>query len=303
MEIVKNRNFFFAVAFMLMLTSALAVWQWGLKLGIDYSGGSIMELEYTSATRPERQVIETIATEKGIEGIVVQPTGDVGLLIRSRTLSEQEHQALLAGVIASAGEGNVKELRFDTVGPTIGKELKTKSFKAIVIAVMAILCYIAFAFRKVSYKISSWVYAVAAIIALVHDIIIPTGVFAVLGHFYGIEVDVLFVSALLTVLGFSIHDTIVVFDRVRENLLRYPSVAFDAIVERSIKETIARSINTSLTTLIVLFAVFLFGGGSVRFFSLALILGISFGTYSSIFVASPLLVTWVSWQQGRVKKA
>ena len=193
----------------------------------------------------------------------------------------------------------MKELRFDTIGPTIGRELKQKSLTAIAIAVIAILCYIAFAFRKVSYKISSWVYAGAAIIALAHDILIPTGVFAVLGHFYGVEIDVLFVSALLTVLGFSIHDTIVVFDRVRENLLRYPSLAFDAVVERSIKETIARSINTSLTTVLVLVAVFFFGGSTVKYFSLALILGISFGTYSSIFVASPLLVTWMTWKQRR----
>ena len=298
MEIVKNRNIYFAVAAILMIVSLGAIVLYGLKLGIDYTGGSILEIEY-SITRPDRQVIESATTEKGIEGATVQPTGDAGFLIRTRTLTEVEHQALLSSIVAASGEGNVKELRFDTIGPTIGRELKQKSLTAIAIAVIAILCYIAFSFRKVSYKISSWVYAGAAIIALAHDILIPTGVFAVLGHFYGVEIDVLFVSALLTVLGFSIHDTIVVFDRVRENLLRYPSLAFDAVVERSIKETIARSINTSLTTVLVLVAVFFFGGSTVKYFSLALILGISFGTYSSIFVASPLLVTWMTWKQRR----
>lgn len=302
MEIVKNRNIFFAIAALLMALSLGAVFQYGLKLGIDYTGGSILEIEY-SIPRPDRQVIEAATTSKGIEGATIQPTGDAGFLIRTRTLTEAEHQALFSSLVASAGEGNVKELRFDTTGPTIGRELKQKSLTAIAIAIIAILCYIAFAFRKVSYKISSWVYGGAAIIALAHDILIPTGVFAVLGHFYGVEVDVLFVSALMTVLGFSIHDTIVVFDRVRENLLRYPSLAFEAVVERSVKETIARSINTSLTTVIVLVAVFFFGGASVKYFSLALILGISFGTYSSIFVASPLLVTWMTWKQKRTLRA
>lgn len=302
MEIVKNRNIFFAIAAILMLMSAGALLKYGLVLGIDYTGGSILELEFTGA-RPERQVIERVASEKGIEGATIQPSGESGMLIRTRTLTEPEHQALYTGILSAVGEGQVKELRFDTVGPTIGNELKRKSLIAIAIAVVAILCYIAFAFRKVSYKLSSWVYGGAAIIALVHDILIPTGVFAVLGHFYGVEVDVLFVSALLTVLGFSIHDTIVVFDRVRENLLRYPSLAFDAVVERSVKETIARSINTSLTTVLVLMAVFFFGGSTVKYFSLALILGISFGTYSSIFVASPLLVTWMGWKQRRTLRA
>ena len=183
------------------------------------------------------------------------------------------------------------EKSFSSVGPTIGNELKQKSYYAIALVLLAIVIYIAWAFRRVSRPVASWKYGVAAIIALLHDVIIPTGVFSALGHFLGYEVDVLFVTALLTVLGFSVHDTIVVFDRIRENLLKREG-SFEDIVNYSVNQTMTRSINTSATVMLVLLAVYFFGGESVRNFTLVLILGVFFGTYSSIFIASPILVVW-----------
>ena len=178
------------------------------------------------------------------------------------------------------------------MGPIIGSELKRKSVWAIAIALFFIVSYISWAFRKVSYPVESWKYGIAAILALAHDIILPLGVFSALGHFYGVEIDSLFLTAILTVLGFSVHDTIVVFDRIRENLFKHVQIDFEATVNKSVNETIMRSINTSLTTLLVLVALYLFGGESIRYFTLTLIIGITVGTYSSIFVASPLLVDW-----------
>ncbi|TSC73730.1 MAG: preprotein translocase subunit SecF, partial [Parcubacteria group bacterium Gr01-1014_44] len=194
--------------------------------------------------------------------------------------------------------GEFEEKRFNAIGPTIGEELKRKSLWAMAIVLIFIVLYIAWAFRQVSKPVQSWKYGVAAIVALLHDVSIPTGVFAVLGHFYNIEVDTLFVTALLTILGFSVHDTIVVFDRIRENLKkagRTTHVDFEQTIEQSIRDTMARSINTSLTVMIVMLTLYFFGGASTKYFSLAILIGVGFGTYSSIFIASALLVTWHRW--------
>ncbi|HLD27489.1 MAG TPA: protein translocase subunit SecF, partial [Patescibacteria group bacterium] len=184
------------------------------------------------------------------------------------------------------------ELRFDSIGPTIGNELKRKSFYAIIVVLLAIILYIAYAFRKVSKPVESYKYGAAAIIALIHDLLIIIGVFAVLGHFLNVQIDSYFVTALLTILGFSVHDTIVTFDRTRENLKRHQDKTFEEVVNLSVNETIIRSLNTSLTTVFVLLAIFLFGGETIRYFVLALALGLIVGTYSSIFLASPLLMIW-----------
>ena len=199
---------------------------------------------------------------------------------------------------AKGEENTLIERRFDAIGPNIGAELRRRSLIALGLAIIGIVVYIALAFRHVSKPVSSWKYGVVAIIALVHDVTIPTGVFAVLGHFRGVEVDTLFINALLTILGFSVHDTIVVFDRIRENLRKLKSAEqFSATVNRSIRETFTRSINTSVTVLLVLGIVFFLGGETTRSFAFALILGIFFGTYSSIFIASPLLVLWNGWSK------
>ena len=201
---------------------------------------------------------------------------------------------MLSGI---AGPDGVREKRFESIGPTVGVELKRRAGIAIFSALLAIILYIAWAFRKVSRPISSWKYALIAIAALLHDITIPAGIFAFLGYLKGVEVDALFISAILTILGFSVHDTIVVFDRIRENLGKFFNRPFEEIVAKSVSETLARSLNTSLTTLFVLTAVLIFGGETVRYLALALSLGIFFGTYSSICIASPLLIAWERWQQ------
>ncbi len=197
------------------------------------------------------------------------------------------------------GFEQIEEKRFESVGPVIGQELRSRSLWAIVVVLLMIILYIAYAFRKVSRPVASWRYGLAAIIALIHDVTIPAGFFAVLGHYLGVEVGLLFVTALLTILGFSVHDTIVVFDRIRENLRKGVAGDFENTVEVSINQTISRSINTSLTVILTLLAVYLFGGETTKYFALTLIIGVFFGTYSSIFIASPLLVSWERYRQKR----
>ncbi|OGE75095.1 MAG: protein-export membrane protein SecF, partial [Candidatus Doudnabacteria bacterium RIFCSPHIGHO2_01_52_17] len=216
-----------------------------------------------------------------------------GFSLRTRELGEADGRRIL-GVFSSFGE--IKHFSVASVDPLIGRELRTRSVWAALLVLAAIILYIAFAFRKVSKPVSSWFYGLAAVIALFHDIFIPLGVFSALGHFQGVEIDTLFVTAILTVLGFSVHDTIVVFDRIRENLKLNPGRNFEEIVGKSLSQTIVRSVNTSLAVLVVLSALYFFGPASTQYFALALIIGIIAGTYSSIFIASPLLVTWNNWR-------
>lgn len=290
--IVEHRRIFFSISLAVVAASIIALFAWGLPFGIDFTGGALIELTHESETVAVPELTDQLA-RSGYDHARIQPSAENGLFIRLRDLTENEHQEVLS--ILSAELDGVREQRFESVGPVIGQELTRRAGIAILVALVAILFYIAFAFRKIAYKLSSWKYGVIAMIALVHDIVIPAGIFAALGKFTGIEIDALFVTALLTVLGFSIHDTIVVFDRVRENIQRFKNRTFAEVVERSIHETMSRSINTSLTTLFVLLAVFFLGGASVQLFALALALGVAFGTYSSIFIASPLLVTWEGW--------
>lgn len=285
MNILGHKHIFLTISGLLVLGSIFAIAFWGLKLGIDFTGGSLLEVKFEDA-RPARDQIMKDLEPFDLGTVVIQPTGDRGVILRFRHVNEDTHQRILEALKA-------EELRFDTIGPTIGGELKRKSLVALGIAVAAIILYIAWAFRLVSKPVSSWKYGLVAVAALIHDVTIPAGVFAILGKFRDVEVDTLFITALLTILGFSVHDTIVVFDRIRENLrkLKHPE-PFDVTVNRSVNETITRSINTSLTVLLVLAAIMVFGGATTQYFALALILGITFGTYSSIFVASPLLVLW-----------
>lgn len=289
MTIIGMRKVTYTISALLVGASLAALGFWGLKLGIDFTGGSLLEVEFIGA-RPENSAILEKLNEAGIESAVVQPTGDRGAILRFKDVSEEGHQDIL---FALSKLGEVQEKRFDSIGPTIGKELRRKSLWAISLVIIMIVLYIAWAFRKVSKPISSWKYGIAAIIALTHDIIIPTGVFAYLGKFHGVEVDTLFVTALLTILGFSVHDTIVVFDRIRERLNKSQGKEnFENVVEGSIRSTISRSINTSLTVMIVMTSLYFLGGESTKFFSLAIMIGVFFGTYSSIFIASTLLVSW-----------
>lgn len=245
--------------------------------------------------RPAQMNVEAAFVESGITGASIQPVGETGYVARFAAVSEEQHKAISA---ALAKRGTMREDRFETIGPSIGSELRRKSFWSALLIIVAISLYVAWAFRKVSRPIASWKYGIITIIALLHDVLIPAGAFALLGAFAGIEVNSAFIVALLTTMGYSVNDTIIVFDRTRENITRHGgSMTFDDVVNRSVNETLTRSLNTSLTTLLALIAIVLFGGESIRYFALALIIGITAGTYSSIFIASPLLVTWNRWSR------
>ena len=290
------RKVSYIVSGLLVGLSIVALLVWGLRFGIDFTGGALLEVDYTS-TRPDQNVIMQTLASAGFSNAIVQPTGDKGVFVRLADAGEEKHQAVLTSL---KGLGDLTEKKFDSIGPTIGAELKRNSLYALVLVLIMIVLYISFAFRQVSRPMASWKYGVAAVIALFHDVFIPIGVFAYLGHYYHVEIDTLFVTAILTVLGFSVHDTIVVFDRIRENLRKLGGrTDFEDVVEQSIKQTIVRSINTSMTVFFVMLLLFFFGGASTKFFALALLIGVFFGTYSSIFIASALLVTWYKYSLKR----
>ncbi|NQV89192.1 MAG: protein translocase subunit SecF [Parcubacteria group bacterium] len=288
MAIVENRKYWFILSSVLVLGSILLVGGWGLKFGIDFTGGSLLEVQTAD-------VIDIDQVRGDMEGLgytslAIQSSDDNVLIIRTKDLSEEEHQGLLGALSGVMGE--IDELRFDSIGPVIGDELRRTATIGVIVTLLLIGLYVAWAFRKVTEPIASWKYGALTILAAFHDVIITVGAFALLGHFYGWEIGTSFVAATLTILGYSINDTVVVFDRTRENLLKRAADTFEETVELSIRQTFMRSLNTSVTTLLALAAIYLFGGDSTRPFALALIIGIGVGTYSSLFLASPLLVQW-----------
>lgn len=292
MFIVKYKNIFFIFSALLVLASLASLLIFGLKPGIDFTGGTVAEISYT--TLPPKDALTSALAPLGLGDASVRQEGDKGYIVRTRPTTADEQSAMTAA-LKGAGEGSTLE-RVANIGPTIGAELARKSFLSVGLVILMIVLYIAFAFRKVSKPVSSFIYGLAAVVGLIHNVLIPIGVFALLGHYFGTEVDTLFVAALLTVLGFSVHDTIVVFDRIRENLRVNASKNlkedFELTVGKSLQQTYVRSINTSLTVIIVLLALFFIGGSTTEDFTLALLIGIIFGTYSSICLASPLLIVW-----------
>lgn len=340
MNIIGNKKIPFALSSILFLGSVVLLFTLGLKPGIDFTGGSLLEVSFVD-DRPNIAAVQEALTPLDLGEVQAQPTGDKGMILKTRYISEAEHQAMLSqlrdtfprteGVDeetapvdtsdttstpvdvqvlnadgapveltlgdAEASAPNVIEERIETIGPSISANLKERAWEIGLTVIIAIIVYIAYAFRKVSKPVSSWKFGVIAIVALIHDVTIVIGLFALLGHFYGVEVNIPFVVALLTILGYSVNDTIVVFDRIRENLIRMGYQKFDEVVNKGVNDTLLRSLNTSFTTLLVLLALFFFGGESIKYFALALIAGVVVGTYSSIFLASPLLVVWEQWKK------
>lgn len=288
LPIIKLRTFWLSIAAMYTVVAIISLITFGLKFGIEYTGGSLLEIEYAN-TRPEASALSARLETLDIRDAEIKPADEKGMILRFRDVDEDTHQKILAEL--KKDDAALSERAFESIGPVIGEELRTKSLWALAIALLLICLYISIVFRKVSFPVSSWKYGVVALVTLFHDVPFVLGAFALLGKFGGIEVTSSFIPAVLTVIGFSVHDTIVVFDRIRENLMKHRG-HFDEIVNMSINQTIVRSINTSLTVLLVLAAIFFFGGESLKYFALALILGIGIGTYSSIFIASPLLVIW-----------
>jgi len=288
MHIVENRKQWFTFSGVLVIGSILAIAILGLNFGIDFTGGSLLEVETAEVVDAEQ--VRSQMEGLGYTGLSIQSSGDHALIIRSKDLTEDEHQELLGTLGTVVGE--LEEMRFDSIGPVIGNELRRTASIGVLVTLLLIGLYVAWAFRKVSEPVASWKYGLLTILTAFHDVIITVGAFALLGHFYGWEIGTAFVAAALTILGYSINDTVVVLDRTRENLMRRAADTFEDTVELSIKQTFMRSLNTSVTTLLALAAIFLLGGDSTRPFALALIIGIAVGTYSSLFLASPALVQW-----------
>jgi preprotein translocase subunit SecF len=312
MWVINNRKILYTFTTILLAISIGALAVWGLKPGIDFAGGTLIEVAYNSqpsvslSTTSPMSVIPTqaelISAVTPIDPAVsVRPSGTDGYFIRMKAVTQTEKAEVLNAIsINGTASSTIKS--FDSIGPVLGAESLRKAIVSIILVILAIVLYITFAFRKVSEPVSSWKYGLIAIISLVHDIIIPLGVFAILGHTAGYEVDTLFVTALLVILGFSIHNTIVVFDRVRENLSHASSnKPFGEVVGESVNQTLTRSMNTSLTVLIALVALYVFGGESTQHFTLALIIGILAGTYSSVCFGSSLLVTFEKWAAKKKK--
>jgi len=297
MNIIGYRKLWYAISLILIIPGIIALFLWGLKPGIDFRGGTLLEVKFAQPTSIEQ--VKTALTGSNLSNLSITPTAQGSYMIKTQPITQEQHLKI-GEELTKVGEN--QEIQYQTVGPIVSNDLKTKAVIAVILASLAIIFFIAFAFRQVPRPASSWKFGVCAVLALVHDLAFVTGVWAILGHFLGHEIDSLFITGLLTIMGFSVHDTIVVFDRIRENLRKHPSLSFEENVNNSIIQTINRSLNTSLTVLIVLAALFFLGGASLKNFVLMLLIGITIGTYSSIFNASPLLVSWQGWTMNRLTK-
>ena len=289
---LRYSKLWFIVSALILLFGLVSLVAFGLKLGIDFKGGSQMELQFNQSVDVSK--VRGAVQSQNLGNFQVQTAGSNALIIQTPSSDKDQHQKLLDAIKGQAGE--FAETHYDSIGPVVGKELARNAFWQLLFVSLGIIFYIGYAFRKVTKPVTSWRFGGSALVALFHDLLFVLGVFSILGHFWGVEVNSLFVTAMLTVLGFSVHDTIVVFDRIRENLRLYPGQSIDYVVNHSIAQTLVRSLNTSLTVLFVLFSLLLFGGETIRWFIFALFIGIIVGTYSSIFIASPVLVMWQKWR-------
>ncbi|MBU0732236.1 protein translocase subunit SecF [Patescibacteria group bacterium] len=284
-NIIKTRKIWFSISMALIAVTLVAAIMYGFNLGIDFTGGSLLYVEYPDGRPSVEEVEEQASSVPDLGEANIQTTGDNGIILKMGFISNEQRQEVMEALPGA------EEQSFESIGPVIGEELKRKSWIAILLVLIGIVGYLSWAFRGVSKgPVPSWMYGVAALGALAHDVIITLGVFLIIGHFFGVELNIMFITAILTVLGYSVNDTIVVFDRIREGLKTSHQDTFEGVVNEAVNHTITRSLNTSLTTLFVLAALFLFGGETIKYFVLALMVGIITGTYSSIFIASPLLL-------------
>ncbi|MDO8429020.1 MAG: protein translocase subunit SecF [Candidatus Daviesbacteria bacterium] len=284
-----NKKFiFFIISFLIILPGTISLVKYGLNLGIDFSGGVLLEYKFEKTI--EKDQLSTVITNSGLSVSSIAESGSNSYIIKAK--HSEEGQIFEAQKKVEEKFGKVTVERVESVGPVIGSETTKNAVIAIILAAVMIVLYLAFSFRKVPRPTSPWRFGIVAVLALLHDVLVVVGVFSILGHYLGVEIDILFVSALLTIIGFSVHDTIVVFDRIRENLPKHLSKRFIEVANISIVQTLVRSLGTSLTVVFVLLALLLFGGESIKWFVVALLVGIISGTYSSIFNATALLVLW-----------
>ena len=289
MDIIGKKNYYFGLSLIVVVPGLIALILWGLNLSTDFTGGSRLTLAFRDEVGENTvQAVRKSLEAQKIEVSSIEKSNNL-IFVRTEPLDQNQNNKFLSSL---SKDFSADQKEFETIGPIIGKETTLNAVKAVVIASILIVLYITWSFRHVPKPASSIRFGVCAIAALIHDVLVVVGIFAILGHFFGVEIDSLFVTALLTIIGFSVHDTIVVFDRIRENLRKMSGLTFSQVVNESIIETLARSLNTSLTVVLVLVGLLFFGGESIRWFVVALMIGIISGTYSSIFNASPLLVLW-----------
>lgn len=291
MFIINHRKIFIGISGLLVALAIFSMSYFGLNFGIDFVGGSLLEIKYGNE-RPSPADLQSIIESVGIGSSLIQPVGELGYSIKVRDITDAEKNSLLVAF----GEG-VEEVGFNSVGPSVGAELVKKSIISFILVALGIILWVAYSFRKVSKPVSSWKYGITAILALVHDVTITAGVFAVLSHFMHTDIDTLFVVAILTVLGLSVSDTIVIFDRIRENVRNKQSKTFEENIGSSISQIYPRSLITSLTTILALISLIIFGPVSTKLFAITLTIGLAIGTYSSICLASPLLVVFKNLQK------
>jgi len=292
-DFIKYRKFYYLISGVLLTGSILSFLLFGFNLGIEFTGGSILELSFDE-DRPSNDEVSTILKQKNIDEFNIQPLGEKEMSIRLPYIQESLHQEI---VEKFEEKWEFDERSFEGIGSVIGSELKSKTRIVVILALIAMISYIAFSFRKVSYPIKSWQYGFSSLVAVAHDLIIVMGLFSILGYFYNIPLTIPIITAFLTIVGYSINNTVVVFDRIRENFNKYYSEDYKEIVNRSLNQTFFRSLNTSLTTMFVLLAIFFLASASLKYFALALIAGILVGTFSSFFIASPVLVSWYLYKK------
>lgn len=295
---LKYKKIYYIFSALLVLATIVSLLVFGLNFGIDFTGGTLLEVDFGPGQRPENQEISEKLKEFNLGEIIIQPTQEKGVIMRFRDINEETHQKILSKL----GEiSPVEEKRFESIGPTIGRELRQKTILLVSVSLLSLLIYIAVSFSRVSRPISSWQYGIISIFTLAFDVLLPIGLISLLGKFSNVQFNIPVVTALLTILGYTINDKVIIFDRVRENLLKQRGQDFEDLVNQSLNQTLTRSLSTGFCTLLVLFSIFFFGGETLKYFSLVMLVGIAVGTYSSLFLAAPILVSWLNWRHCAVK--
>ncbi len=284
MSFMRFKLWYFLISAIVILPGLFSLFKWGLRPSIDFTGGTLLELEFSSAVSDKLSAVSGTLNELKIDYSSIQSSGEKRVLIKTKSITREDVSSIIGTLSEKVGE-KPSELRFDTVGPTLGKELIKKTLIAVLLGAGFILLYVWKQFKQP-------MYGVCAILAMFHDSLVLLGVFSLLGHFAGVEIDTLFVTAVLTILSFSVHDTVVVYDRIRESTKKFSDFSFADLTDKAVTETLPRSINNSMTIILMLLALYLLGGSTIKWFVFALLVGTISGTYSSTFVASPLLVVW-----------